>query len=133
MAAIPFDEILASMTPEQRERIAARSSELIEQERNLREIRESLVLSQEHVAQALGVEQSAVSKMERRADVYVSNLRKYLRALGGTLEIIARFPGQPPVRVTQFGGAVVEPARRGRKKRATAVEKAKPTDPKLKA
>ncbi len=118
--AIPFDEILARMTPEQRVRIEARSSELIDQERTLREIRESLEMSQGWVAQSLGVEQAAVSKLERRADMYVSNLRKYLRAVGADLEIIARFPGRPPVRVTQFDGPVVQPARRGRKKRTAS-------------
>jgi DNA-binding transcriptional regulator YiaG len=115
--AIPFDEIMAKMTPDERERVAARSAVLIERERNLREIRESLSLSQGHVAQAMGVEQAAVSKKERRADMYVSNLRKYLRAMGGDLEIIARFPGRPPVLVSQFGGAVIRPAKRGRKKK----------------
>jgi hypothetical protein len=35
--------------------------------------------------------------------------------------------------VTQFGGAVVEPAMRGRKKRVSAVGKAVAVDPELKA
>jgi hypothetical protein len=44
------------------------------------------------LAGRLAVGQPAVAKLERRADMYVSNLRRYVEALGGTLEIIAHFP-----------------------------------------
>ena len=40
----------------------------------------------------LAVGQPAVAKLERRTDMYVSNLRRYIEALGGSLEITARFP-----------------------------------------
>ena len=39
------------------------------------------------------VGQPAVAKLEKRTDMHVSNLRRYVEALGGTLEITARFPG----------------------------------------
>jgi hypothetical protein len=70
----------------------------------------------------LGVEQAAVSKMERRVDLYVSNLRKSIRAMGGDLEIVARFPGHDPVIVSQFDGQVIKPARRRRKPKPKASE-----------
>ncbi len=44
------------------------------------------------MAKALNINQAAVSKMERRTDVYISTLRNYIRAMGGELEIIATFP-----------------------------------------
>jgi hypothetical protein len=31
-----------------------------------------------------------------------STLRGLIEAMGGTLEIVARFPGQPPVLISQF-------------------------------
>ncbi len=127
--AIPFREILERFTPEQRAEIEARAAKLIAEEYNLRDVREALSKSQAQVAEALGVEQAAVSKMERRADVYVSTLRKHIRALGGELEIVARFPGRDPVRITQFGGPEIRPARRGRKKAAeTKATEAKSTE-----
>ena len=46
--------------------------------------------------------QAAASKIERRADMYVSTLRSFIQAIGGDLEIIARFPDRPPVRINQF-------------------------------
>jgi len=45
--------------------------------------------------------QAAVSKLERRTDMYLRTLRSYIEAMGGQLEIIARFPGQA-VRIMQF-------------------------------
>jgi hypothetical protein len=50
------------------------------------------------------VGQPAVAKLERRADMYVSNLRRYVEALGGTLEITAHFP-DGAVTIAHVGGA----------------------------
>jgi transcriptional regulator with XRE-family HTH domain len=118
MMAIPFDEILSQLAPERRAEVEARAAELIAGELNLREVRESVARSQAQVAEALGVEQAAVSRLERRADMYVSTLRKLLRAMGGELVVIARFPGRDPVRIVQFGGPEIRPGRRGRKKKS---------------
>ena len=58
----------------------------------LLELRQAREQSQEDLARELGVGQPAVAKLERRTDMYVSNLRCYIEALGGSLEITARFP-----------------------------------------
>ncbi len=57
----------------------------------------------------LHINQSAVSKLERRTDMYLSTLRSYIEAMGGELEIIARFPDRA-VRITQF--EALDPERR---------------------
>jgi DNA-binding XRE family transcriptional regulator len=49
-------------------------------------------MSQDTLAKALNINQAAVSKMERRTDMYISTLRNYIRAMGGELEIVATFP-----------------------------------------
>ena len=116
--AIPFDEILARFTPEQRSEIEARAARMIVEELNLSDVRESVSKSQAQIAEVLGVEQAAVSRLERRADRYVSTLRTLIRAMGGELDVVARFPGRAPVRIVQFGGAEVRPGRRGRKKKS---------------
>jgi transcriptional regulator with XRE-family HTH domain len=64
----------------------------------LRKAREQ---SQEAVAKQLHIKQAAVSKLERRTDMYLSTLRSYIEAMGGKLEIIARFPNRA-VRISQF-------------------------------
>lgn len=67
----------------------------------LQELRAARKLTQEELAKTLNVNQAAVSKLERRADMYVSTLREFVRAMGGELEITARFP-EGAVRINQF-------------------------------
>lgn len=52
-------------------------------------------------AGVLHVNQPAIAKLERRADMYVSNLRAYIEAMGGRLNIVAEFP-QGAVTITNF-------------------------------
>jgi len=50
-------------------------------------------LSQKVLAEILHVQQPAIAKLEKRADMYLSTLRSHIEAMGGELEIVARFPG----------------------------------------
>jgi predicted transcriptional regulator len=68
----------------------------------LEEFRKARSLSQEELASSLDVGQPAVAKLEKRADMHVSNLRRYVEALGSTLEITARFP-DASVALTNIG------------------------------
>jgi DNA-binding transcriptional regulator YiaG len=86
-----FRELVAKMPPEARVQAAA----LADQHRRdmpLYGIREARDLTQEELAAALGTTQASVSKLERRSDVYLSSARRYVEAMGGELEITARFP-----------------------------------------
>src|SRR3972149_1788762 len=58
----------------------------------LHELRKARTVSQQQLARKLAVGQPAVAKLERRGDLDVSNRRRYVEALGGTLEIAARCP-----------------------------------------
>ncbi len=58
----------------------------------MRQLREQLGLSQDELATALGISQSAVSKMEARSEPKLSILRKMIESKGGLLKIIAAFP-----------------------------------------
>jgi DNA-directed RNA polymerase sigma subunit (sigma70/sigma32) len=100
--AIRLDDYLAKLPAREQEAVAARAGELIREEMTLRALRETRQQSQKQIAERLGVEQAAVSKMERRADMYISTLRDAIRAMGGELDIVARFPDAPPVRINQF-------------------------------
>jgi transcriptional regulator with XRE-family HTH domain len=68
----------------------------------LQELRVARAYSQQTLGSAMGVPQSAISKIERRTDAYVSTLRKYLHAIGGELKIIAAFPDGTHVEINQF-------------------------------
>ncbi len=100
--SIKLDDFLAELPAEEQVAIKARGVELVAEEAGLRDLREARQRSQKQIAKTLGINQAAVSKMERRTDMYVSTLRDLIRAMGGELEIIARFPDRSPVRITQF-------------------------------
>jgi transcriptional regulator with XRE-family HTH domain len=67
----------------------------------LQELLHARNLSQEQLAQTLSVKQAAVSKLEKRTDMYISTLRNFIKAMGGDLEIIATFP-DGAVHISQF-------------------------------
>jgi len=96
----PFSELTKNFTPERKARTAAKVRALKKQ-MPLAELRQARERSQKELARALKVGQPAVAKLERRADMYVSNLRRYIAALGGSLEITARFP-EGVVNITNF-------------------------------
>ena len=58
----------------------------------LGDIREAVGKTQVELAAELRLGQGSVSKIERAADMYLSTLRRYVEALGGELEVLARFP-----------------------------------------
>lgn len=65
----------------------------------LSELRAQARLTQEQIAQRMGIAQSDVSKLERRADMKLSTLRAFVDALGGVLDITVRLPEiEEPVR-----------------------------------
>lgn len=86
-----FSELRASMSPEAQARAAARAEAMLV-EMQLQELRKARNITQIQVAKAMNVEQAAVSKLERRDDMYLSTLRGYVKALGGELKLVASFP-----------------------------------------
>lgn len=86
-----FSELRAKMSPEAQARAAARAEAMLVQ-MQLQELRKARNATQVEVAKAMSVEQAAVSKLERRDDMYVSTLREYVKALGGELKLVASFP-----------------------------------------
>ncbi len=95
-----FKELQARMSPESRARSEAKAEEMAG-EMALDELREALKLTQESLAESLHVNQAAISKVERRADMLISTLRKIIEAMGGELEIRAILP-TGVVRIKQF-------------------------------
>lgn len=90
------------MSEEHRARASQLTSEMLA-EMPLQELRKARELSQEAIAETLDMKQASVSKLERRTDMYISSLRSFIEAMGGELDIIAKFP-EGSVRITQFQG-----------------------------
>ena len=91
MPTKPWEEIKAKADPETIER-AARKTESMLAALELNELRRARGISQEELANRLGMRQPNISKLERRIDVRVSSLRAVIEAMGGELRIIAHFP-----------------------------------------
>ena len=96
-----FKELQAGMSSARQARNQAAVERMIAQ-MPLGQLRLARELTQEQLAESLGVKQAFISKLERRADMYVTTLRKFIEAMGGKLEIRAVFPGGS-VRITEFG------------------------------
>ncbi|MGA3316861.1 MAG: helix-turn-helix transcriptional regulator [Candidatus Korobacteraceae bacterium] len=98
-----FSELVArTMSPESQERARLKTRELLA-EMALDELRAALSLTQEHLAETLGVKQSSVSKIIRGQNMYISTLDKVIKAMGGDLEIFVALPnGKIKLSLEQF-------------------------------
>ena len=79
------------MSAQSQERINKKIKKL-QQDMALAEVRKAMSLTQVDLAEMLHIKQAAVARLENRTDMYISSLRKYITALGGELDIVARFP-----------------------------------------
>jgi DNA-binding XRE family transcriptional regulator len=95
-----FSVLEAKMSPERRAKIARKVKEALA-DMPLNELRNARGLSQQMLADALHIQQPAIAKLEKRADMYISTLRSHIKAMGGELEVIARFP-DGDVRISNF-------------------------------
>jgi transcriptional regulator with XRE-family HTH domain len=86
-----FAELEAKMSVEAVARSDAQYRKMVA-EMALHELRQARGISQERLAEALHIKQPNVAKLEKRADIYISTLRATIEAMGGTLDIVARFP-----------------------------------------
>lgn len=99
-----FSELEAKMSPQSQARATAKANFML-QEMALAELRTAQKLTQEKIAQRLHRKQGGISRLEKQADMYVSTLSEYVRAVGGTLVITASFPSGD-VRINQFSGSI---------------------------
>ena len=86
-----FKNLTTGFTSAQRGKVDAAKAAL-RQDMSLAELRQARKLTQEAIGQTLHVGQPAVAKLEKRTDMYVANLRRFVEAMGGELEIVAHFP-----------------------------------------
>lgn len=97
------EEIMAGLPKDRRARIEARVAELAGEVEGLKALREIAGRTQAQIAQSLGVKQPSVLKMERQADLYLSTLRRFVEAAGGTLELRVELPGTGVLHLTGVG------------------------------
>jgi DNA-binding XRE family transcriptional regulator len=94
-----LDDVMAALPKARRERIEARAMELA----TLKDLRQAAQQTQEQLAEALGVGQDTISRLEKRSDMLLSTLRHYVESMGGELNLVAQFPNRPPVVIDHLG------------------------------
>ncbi len=98
-----WSEIRKKAPPETLERARQKTARLLAA-LELNALRQTRGLTQEELAERLGVRQTHVSRMERRDDMHISTLRDVIEAMGGQLILTAHFP-DADFRIDQFNGA----------------------------
>lgn len=96
-------EKIAGLPAHRREKVIRRGNELIAEELSLQDLRRAMNQTQVSLARKLKVGQDTVSRVEKRTDLLLSTLRSYVEAMGGELDLLARFPNRPPVRLADLG------------------------------
>ena len=114
-------QVLAKLPAKRRAKVEKRAAELA----TLKDLRQAVERTQEELATALGVGQDTISRLERRSDMLRSTLKRYVEAMGGKLNLIAKFPNRPPVIIEQIAehrGQRKQPGKSSRTvKRHTAI------------
>ena len=103
-----LDDLLATLPANRRTRIVQRAGELA----TLKDLRQAVACTQQDLAESLGVGQDTISRIERRSDLLLSTLRRYVNAMGGELELVARFPNRPPVKLEHITQATTPKIKR---------------------
>ena len=103
-----LDQILAGLPAKRRAKIGRRAVEVAA---TLKDLREAFAHTQVELADSLGIGQDMVSRIERRSDMLLSTLRRYIEAMGGRLELVARFPDRSPLVIEQLSPEKPAPAR----------------------
>ena len=96
-------ELMDALPPERRAKVEARSAELIAEVEGLKAFRQLAERSQEQIAQSLGIKQPSVHKIEKQTDLYLSTLRRFVEAAGGSLELRVELPGKGVLHLTGVG------------------------------
>lgn len=113
--AVNVNDKIGKLSPAQRKKVEARAAELIAEEMSLRELRRARKLTQVRMAKTLGITQDSVSRLEKRSDLLLSTLRKTIKAMGGSLSLVAEFPDRPPVALSGIAEEAPAPQQASRK------------------
>jgi DNA-binding XRE family transcriptional regulator len=104
MMAIAGEDVLKKLSRKERKAIGKRRQELLAEYMTLQDLRKARELTQQRMAELLGIKQANVSRIEKRSDLLLSTLGSYVAAMGGRLRLVAEFPDRPPVVLSKLSG-----------------------------
>lgn len=94
-----LNDKLNSLSAERINKIEERATQLIAEEMTLRDLRLALEKTQVDLGEILHMKQEGISRLEKRSDMLISTLSKYISAMGGSLKLMAEFPDRAPVEI----------------------------------
>lgn len=94
-----LNDKMNSLSAERIDTIEKRAAQLITEEMTLRDLRLALEKTQVDLGEILHMKQEGISRLEKRSDMLISTLSKYISAMGGSLKLMAEFPDRAPVEI----------------------------------
>jgi len=88
--SITIDKVIKGLPVKRRKRIETKADKYIKEYKTLQDFRKALGFTQTDIADKQGVKQVNISNLEKRRDMHISTLKKYVEALGCELEINIR-------------------------------------------
>jgi hypothetical protein len=88
-----------ALSKERKDLIQERANQLIAEEMTLRDLRLALEKTQADLGEILHMKQEGISRLEKRSDMLISTLSKYISAMGGSLKLMAEFPNRKPIEI----------------------------------
>lgn len=116
---VAVDDVIASLPKDRQKRIAARGEELlsrVHERMTLKGMRKERKITQAKMAEALGICQTQISRLEKRKDPRLSTMQRTVAAMGGRLTMIATFPNQDPIVLVTAEPASKSAAFQGKKR-----------------
>jgi transcriptional regulator with XRE-family HTH domain len=110
MKTVSLKDKIASLPKARQEAIQQRAAEIELEIMTLKKLREAQEITQEELADQLGITQASVSRLEKRSDMLISTLNEVITKLGGELVVTAKFRNMVPVRVDLADG-LLRPSR----------------------
>lgn len=90
---------MKSLSTERINTIEERATRLIAEEMTFRDLRLALEKTQVDLGEILHMKQEGISRLEKRSDMLISTLSKYISAMAGSLKLMAEFPDRAPVEI----------------------------------
>lgn len=97
--SISLEDYMLEFSPEERREIEVGAQKMIEAERTLRDIRRAGDLADEELVDLVGATWDALALSERLLEMKLASIGRFLEAMGGELQIVARMPGREPITV----------------------------------
>ncbi|OCH98966.1 transcriptional regulator [Legionella jamestowniensis] len=94
-----LNDKMRPLSKERQDTIQKRANQLIAEEMTLRDLRLALEKTQKDLGAVLHMKQDGISRLEKRSDMLISTLNKYISAMGGSLKLMAEFPDRAPVEI----------------------------------